>query len=95
MTNHVWYKIEEIVYVLNLVVQVFFSDIISEEPMLQFEYLHIHEPITCMGEYKDEWMSSKLQMFCLQNMMSKYMWYIKMKPLHALWLEFSSHKKHW
>lgn len=43
-------------YVLDLVVQVFFSDIISEEPMLQFEYLHIHEPITCMGEYtgKDE-----------------------------------------
>lgn len=40
-------------YVLNLVVEVFFSDIISEEPMLQFEYLHIHvhEPITCMGEY--------------------------------------------
>lgn len=41
-------------YVLNLVVEVFFSDIISEEPMLQFEFLHIHEPITCMGEYKDE-----------------------------------------
>lgn len=38
MTNSVWYKIEEIVC-------------ISEEPMLQFEYLHIHEPITCMGEY--------------------------------------------
>lgn len=38
-------------YVLDLVVQVFFSDIISEEPMLQFEYLHIHEPVTCMGEY--------------------------------------------
>lgn len=36
-------------YVLNLVVEVFFSDVISEEPMLQFEYLHIHEPITCMG----------------------------------------------
>lgn len=38
-------------YVLNLVVEVFLSDIKSEEPMLQFEYLHIHEPITCMGEY--------------------------------------------
>lgn len=50
MTNHVWYKIEEIVCIKFGSGSVF-SDIISEEPMLQFEYLHIHEPITCMGEY--------------------------------------------
>lgn len=38
-------------YVLNLVVEVFFLDIIFEEFMLKFEYLYIYELIICMGEY--------------------------------------------
>lgn len=41
-------------YVLNLVVQVFCSDIISDEPTLHLKCLHIYKPTACKNEYKDE-----------------------------------------
>lgn len=53
MTNHVCYKIEEIVC-SKFGCACVCSDIISDEPMLHLKCLHIYKPIACMGKYKDE-----------------------------------------